>query len=67
MFNDAKHVDSLLEVKISPEVMQDYNAFWVEGQGYANMGMDRNAVSASMWEKWGGTYWWYNAFGRTDY
>ena len=67
MFNDAKHVDSLLEVKISPEVMQDYNAFWAEGQGYANMGMDRNAVSASMWEKWGGTYWWYNAFGRTDY
>ena len=51
MFNDAKHVDSLLEVKISPEVMQDYNAFWAEGQGYANMGMDRNAVSASMWEK----------------
>ena len=67
MFNDAKHVDSLLEVKISPEVMQDYNAFWAEGQGYANMGMDRNAVSASMWEKWGDTYWWYNAFGRTDY
>ena len=67
MFMDVEKSDSLLEVNISPEVKQDYNSFWAEGQGYANMGMDRNGVAAAMWKKWGGTYWWYNAFGRELY
>lgn len=62
-----KNVELPYNVDISPVIIENYKQFMQEGQNYANYASDEESVGEMLREKWGGTYWWYNAFGRTKY
>ncbi|MCQ2220628.1 MAG: DUF6057 family protein [Prevotella sp.] len=55
------------KVNIAPVIIQNYKEFMRQGQSYADYASSEKQVAEMMRENWGGTYWWYNAFGRTKY
>lgn len=67
MFKDMRPVELPYEIDVPDIITKNYKEFWRVGQGYADRGMDENAVREMMRENWGGTYWWYNSFGRQLY
>lgn len=54
-------------VQVSPATMENYRKFWDNGNRYAEYGYDLEGLADVMFNEWGGTYWWYNAFGRKTY
>lgn len=54
-------------VKISPATEESYSNFWNTGNRYAQYGYDKEGLAEEMFNEWGGTYWWFNAFGRDTY
>lgn len=67
LFADKVPVKIPYEVKISPEIVEKYKAFWATGNSYAQYYGTEDAVREAMAEEWGNTYWWFNAFGRNAY
>lgn len=67
MFEQLKPQEMPFKVDILPEIRDGYKNFMVEGQGYADQGMDKNGVASMLRNNWGGSYWWFNAFGRDVY
>lgn len=55
------------DVDALPETMARYKAFMDDGNRYANMGFSEQGVADAMDTNWGHTYWWFNAFGRSEY
>lgn len=67
MFEEIRPVELPFPVEISESTRNNYQQFWKDGQGYADQGMTKDQVSEMMRTKWGGSYWWFNAFGRELY
>lgn len=54
-------------VKITDDTKARYASFWDTGNRLAGYGYDEDGLREAMREDLGGTYWWFNAFGRTMY
>lgn len=67
LFSDKRPEFFPYRVRITEETKADYAAFWDAGNRYAGYGYDEDGVSEMMRDDWGGSYWWFNAFGRREY
>jgi len=54
-------------LKITPETASNYKQFMSDGNTFSQYAPSEKALGQQMFESWGGTYWWFNAFGRNAY
>ncbi len=67
MFMDKSPEEKRLMLPVEQAVYERYKQFWetLERQARSNQQLDK--IGETMREDWGGTYWWYNIFGRKIY
>lgn len=54
-------------VKITQQTADKYKQFMATGNQMAEYMPSDEAIGQEMFEQWGDTYWWFNAFGRHTY
>lgn len=54
-------------LEVSEETKQRFASFMDSGNRLAGYGYSEDGLRDALREDWGGTYWWFNAFGRTAY
>ena len=67
MFMDKSPEEKRLMLPVEQNVYEHYKQFWVALEKQAKPGMELEQIGESMRKDWGGTYWWYNIFGRKIY
>lgn len=55
------------KVTINPTTAQNYKQFMYEGNESSKYATSEEALGQTLFDNWHGTYWWFNAFGRTTY
>jgi len=64
MYMDKAPEEKRMILPITQSVYDGYTQFWDTLQELVKPGVNLESVGEQMREKWGGTYWWYNVFGR---
>ena len=64
MYMDKAPEEKRIILPITQAVYDGYTKFWEILETKAKSGMNLENVGEEMREEWGGTYWWYNVFGR---
>lgn len=54
-------------VKVKPSTTNNYLEFMNDGNVHAKYASSQEELGNQMFENWSGTYWWFNAFGRSTY
>lgn len=54
-------------VKVKPSTTNNYKQFMNDGNAYSKYATSEEALGQQMFDSWSGTYWWFNAFGRSMY
>ena len=67
MFMDKSPEEKRLMLPVEQNVYEHYKQFWEALEKQAKPGMELEQIGESMRKDWGGTYWWYNIFGRKIY
>lgn len=53
--------------KIRPSTLENYKQFMAEGNACGQYASSDEEIGQQLYANWGGTYWWFNAFGRNAY
>ena len=64
MYMDKAPEEKRIILPITQAVYDGYTKFWEILENKARSGEGLEKVGEEMREEWGGTYWWYNVFGR---
>lgn len=59
--------DFSYRIKVRDTTAKRFRAFMDEGNKYAGYGYNEEGVANALKENWGGSYFWFNAFGRSKY
>lgn len=55
------------KAKVRPSTMENYKRFMAEGNSCGQYASSEEEIGQQLFDNWGGTYWWFNAFGRNAY
>jgi hypothetical protein len=64
LFIDKAPEEKRMMLPVEKSVYERYKQFWETLEGFVKSGTTLDKVGEKMREKWGGTYWWYNIFGK---
>lgn len=64
MYMDKAPEEKRMMLPVEQEVYDRYKQFWASLEGLLKSGVKQEEISSRMHGQWGGTYWWYNIFGR---
>lgn len=67
MYMDKAPEEKRMMLPVEQGVYERYGQFWSTLEGIAKPGMKLEKIGEQMREEWGGTYWYYNVFGRKVY
>lgn len=67
LFMDQAKVDLPFNVYITPTTIKLYREFLSEGNRLAQTGFNEEGVREALRAEFGTSYWWFNAFGRSEY
>lgn len=54
-------------VKVKESTTNNYKQFMDDGNTYSRYATSEKELGQQMFDRWNGTYWWFNAFGRSMY
>ena len=64
LFMDKAPEEKRMMIPVNQEIYQRYKQFWSDLKGLVRPGKNLGTVAEEMRREWGGTYWYYNLFGR---
>ena len=67
MYMDKAPEEKRMILPITQSVYDRYTQFWKTLESKVRPGVSLEDVGEEMRDEWGGTYWWYNVFGRKVY
>lgn len=56
-----------IKIKVRPSTLENYQRFMSEGNACGQYASSDEEIGQQLYANWGGTYWWFNAFGRSAY
>jgi len=64
LFMDKAPEEKRMMIPVNQEIYHRYKQFWSDLKGLVRPGKNLGKVAEEMRGEWGGTYWYYNLFGR---